>query len=225
MTPSQKNQRGSIFVMILLAIVMFSALSYAVLQGSRVGESSLTREQSKLAAQELISMADSIGAAVNKLRLTGCNETQLNFDTPQTAGIFANAGAPADGSCDIFKTTGGKVNYTSVNPDYLVNGSWGHYWFNSQFIVQDIGTANVDLVLWVVGLKSAVCQELNQMLLSQDPWPESVGTATQDFQGSFASSIADGIGDDVGSIYAGKASGCMDNGSGAGTFYRVLIAR
>lgn len=225
MNLSHKQERGSVFVIILIAVALFAALSYAVFEGGQAGESSLTKEQSKLAAQEIISMADSIAMAVSKLRLSRCDETQLNFDTPQTGGIYANASAPADDSCDIFKPAGGHVGYVSVPTNYQRDGGWPQYGFLSQYKVENIGTANTELVLWVWDLTMPVCTEINQMLLGLDPQAETLTTATQDFQGSFASVLADGIGDDVGSIYAGKSSGCMDDGSGAGTFYKVLIAR
>ncbi len=211
--------------MIFLAIGLFAAVSYAVLDGSRVGAASLNKEQSRLAAQEIVGMAQSIGTAVNKLRLNGCADTDLNFINTPTGTDFDNTGAPGDGSCDVFKLTGGSVNYEGVNANYQTTGAGNHYYFNSQTIISGSGTASNDLTLWVKDLKPEVCKEINKISIGLDPATEAVGAHTQFFTGSFASTIAGGVGDDVGSIYNNKSSGCIIQGGTVHNFYQVLVAR
>lgn len=216
--------RGSIFAMIFIAIGLFAALSYALFHGGQVGEQSLTKEQSKLAAMEIVSMGDNVAAAVQQLRLRGCLETQISFDSPNTWGMYVNPSAPTNESCHVFSTSGGKVLHDDIAPKYQMPSATLHYyWFNSETPVTNVGTSAPELLIWVTNLKYEVCKEINNYINAEDPEVESIGSHTQAFTGSYASVVPGGIGDDPGSIYAGKRSGCM--GGVSNNYYKVLIAR
>jgi hypothetical protein len=216
------TQNGSAFIIILIAIAMFAALSYAVSQGGRSSGGTLTTEQARSAAQELLSNAEAVKQAVQTLRLRGCTETQISLETSDTPA-FANPTAPADNSCHVYDIAGGKVNYLPLNPIWL-EGTYTDWWFSGESAVQDIGTSSPDLIMMAQDLKPDVCEALNKLLLNQEPTPETIGVHTDPFGGTYVL-LANGIGDDVGSIYRGKSSGCFGGGGDEYNFYVVLIAR
>ncbi len=217
------SQSGSAFFIILIAIFMFAALSYALMQGSRTSAANLTAEQARLAAQEILSYADTVSKTVHKLRLSGCSETQINFVTPDTAAWMTNPLAPSDKSCDVFDMAGGKVNYEYI-PEAarkLTDPTAKYWWFNSELRVQGIGTTNTELVLWATDLKYEVCVALNKILMDKLPWPEVTATNTTGFVGTYVP-LANGFGDDPGSPYNGKAAGCMGDTSWSAMYYTVI---
>ncbi len=218
------SQTGSAFIIILIAIAMFAALSYAVSQGGSISQSTLTKEQAKLAAREITSYADTVAKAVHKLRLAGCTETQISFEIPNPPGGWAaNGGAPADKSCTVFNINGGKVQYTPIETQWLYNTTTTVWWPNGETAVTNIGTASPELILWARNLKRDVCDEINNLQSLTGAMTETVGTHTTNFAGTYAL-VANGIGDDVGTAYLGKSTGCILDATG-GKYYAVLIAR
>lgn len=239
-------QNGSAFFVILIAIAMFAMLSYAVYQGGRSSNASLTNEQVLLAAQEIIAYGDNIQKAVQTLRLRGCSDTQLNFTnsmSKQKGGTlynYINGSSPADGSCHVFDVRGGKVsaNLLStgyIDPALITDNSWMH---PASFIItstrmQGAGTnaaaaSGTDIVLWLGRLKPEVCMKINDLLgitnPSGAPPIDTFDCDSNAFQGSY-SGCSDPIGN-IGALQNSRAycsgydsSGLMYN------YFQVLVAR
>lgn len=223
MNTQKLGQAGSAFFVILIAIAMFGALSYAVFSGSRSGVSTLTADQARIQAQEILDYTEVIKKAVQTLRLRGCSESEINMQTPATIGWINTPTAPADKSCDVFELAGGKVLYQTVFPNARTDPTvTQHWWFNGQTAVKDIGTTSPELIMWAINLKPEVCDAINKILYGTSlADTETTGTHTIGFDGTF-NLVADGIGDDTPTdIYAGKTMGCFPDYS----FYAVLIAR
>ncbi len=219
------SETGSAIILILMAIAMFAALSYVVFRDSRSGISSLTAEQARIAAQEVLSYADGIKKTVQTLRLRGCSDTQINlYSANGAAGVGDNAGAPADDSCDVFSVAGGNMNYQDI-PSVALSSSatTTKWWFDGRIVVKNIGTTSPELIVWAQQLKPEVCNALNQAVMGADSAAEVVSTHTTGFSGTY-SAAADGVGNDAGSIYDTQATGCLQDGSNY-DFYAVLIAR
>jgi len=218
------TQNGSAFIIILIAIAMFAALSYVVAMGGRTSQSSLTTEQAKLAAREIVAYADTVAKTVQKLRLAGCTETQIGFSfSGQPGGWANNPSSPSDGRCEVFGMNGGKVQYTPISTEWLYNTTTTVWWPNGETAVTNIGTTSTELILWARNLKRDVCNEINNIHSLTGAMAETVGVHTTNFAGTYAL-VANGIGDDVGTAYARKSTGCILDATG-GKYYAVLIAR
>lgn len=101
------KQNGNALFLILIAVALFAALSYAVTQSSR-GGGSIDREEQMInqAVSEQCSAA--VNYAVNKLKLVGgCAASEISYELDD--GSNANANAPADKSCHIFHANGAGV--------------------------------------------------------------------------------------------------------------------
>lgn len=99
------RQNGNALFLILIAMALFAALSYAVTQAGR-GGGNIDREQQKLdqAVSEQCNAA--VDYAVNKVKiLNGCDSSEISYELPD--GDNPNPAAPADKSCHAFHANGG----------------------------------------------------------------------------------------------------------------------
>ncbi|MEQ8403606.1 MAG: hypothetical protein RKE49_00815 [Oceanicaulis sp.] len=184
---------GNVLFLILLAVALFAALSYAVTQSSRSGGKDISEEDARLAASQIIQYATLIEQTVTRLRLSnGCRDTQISFaaDSDGDGNWFDadddyhNPNAPSDFSCHVFHTNGGAVPRIQPSESKLDTAQSTGEGFGDVFFgpmrVRYIGTfeANgycgsadcVDLAYFFPYLKQEVCIQINDMLgVSGDP--------------------------------------------------------
>lgn len=216
-------QAGSAFFVILIAIFMFAALSYAVFRSSRSSESLMSGEQARIAAEEIISIASSVNKAVQTLRLRGCAETQLSFYAPEEPW-HNNPLAPTDKTCHIYDSNGGNVNYTYAAPNWVEEADENSWIFTSERGVTDIGTPNGELIMVMQDLKPQICDAINNILRIENTTEEYISNA-YGFEGQY-DPVTVYIGDEAGSGFRGQSMGCMrPQDHEYGDFYAVLLAR
>lgn len=155
------TQRGNVLFLILVAVVLFAALSYAVTQSSR-GGGGVSKEQAKITASELIQMSTNMKFAVDRMRARGLGveDIQINtttYNTPCTTGD----------DC-IFAPEGGGLPLPEPHQDiadvrYVEPGN-GYY-------VIGMGTNAADLFI-VFDVTEEVCTAINEGLGLSTP-PES----------------------------------------------------
>lgn len=124
-----RTQRGNILFLILLAVVLFAALSYAVTSSMRGGGKDGGSESANLKAAQIIQYATLIEASWQRLRLRGCGIDQISFEHPDATAaglLYANSRAPSNKSCHMFDPAGGGVTYQSFEDDFLVAEQTGN---------------------------------------------------------------------------------------------------
>ncbi|MDD9900430.1 MAG: hypothetical protein OXT65_05585 [Alphaproteobacteria bacterium] len=122
------GENGNALFLILIAVALFAALSYAVTQSGKSGGGGAGRELANLAASQVLQDFSAIEHAINKMMLlNGCTRYTLNFDHASwdVGNDYDNTGAPANGSCDVFGENGGGVTWTAPPPmvQSLASGS------------------------------------------------------------------------------------------------------
>ncbi len=175
--PPAAGQRGNVLFLILIAVALFAALSYAVTQSTRSGGGDASKETVALAVSQLVQFAGQVENAITRVKvMNGCTDTQLNFFSP-IHGV-ANPSAPASGLCDIFSDRGGQVVYqrlpASLYDPANANGTSyagiaGFPGFGADNRVRYHGTdgngaASVDLLFFAFPLTQAACAEINRRL-------------------------------------------------------------
>ena len=229
-----KNSSGNILFLILIAVALFAALSYAVTQSSRSGGGDASKEQADLAAADLISYLTSMENSIMRMRVTGgCSENQISFETPLTGSGYDYTHSPASpDSCKVFHTSGGGIPFredikwfdAALYPSYQTYATW----YTGSYNVQNIGSASSDLLAYIYPMNKAVCNAVNRKLgiiyTGDPPVADSTGSGAN-FQGVYGTN-SDNVADQAGSLFAGQPAGCMYNSAIPNYFvYKVLIAR
>ena len=231
------TQSGNALFIILIAVALLGALSYAVTQSNRGGVTALTDEKAKLYATEILDYAQVVANAVAQLRLRGCDETEISFENNVASAIYTNSNSPSDKTCHVFHPSGGGLSW-NVPDDGMVAGgasadSWGVYESNE---IQGIGTSggndeNVDIALFLKNITLSICLNINNRLSVDNSLgtpPGDTGIEDNSFNGSFnAENI---LGDEDPALAGQKAACYVDGGVGLNpaeqnVFYKVLIAR
>ncbi len=218
-----RNQSGNVFIFIFLGIALFAALSFVVSSGLRSSTTGqLSSREVELAASDILSYAQKMQRAVDRVRRKGCSEADINFDNGAVTG-YTNAGGPADNICDIFHPDGGAMAW--ISPQSAVN-TGGEWIITGQNCITDLGTggagcdsdseSNEELLIILPNVTSAVCTEINRQLDVSTP---SHGTNhdTTKFTGTFA----DGAELDLDDLQ----TACGQDGGGNLHFYSVLLIR
>lgn len=158
-----KNQSGNVFIIIMLGVFLFGALMFFFARGSSQGTGNLTKQQAKIAAQEILNYARLVEGAVNRVRRNGCSESEISFDNAVVAG-YSNPNSPIDESCHIFEDGGGKVSYTSP-PSNTTSLNW---FFDSgvyvRGIAEETALSGADLVILLPDISKTICENINSML-------------------------------------------------------------
>ena len=81
------DQKGNVLFLILIAVVLFAAISYAVTQSSRSG-GSINKETALIQAAEIVQKANQIRVAIQRMKISnGCDETEIDFENPVVSGF------------------------------------------------------------------------------------------------------------------------------------------
>lgn len=176
-------QAGNVLFLILIAVALFAALSYAVTSSMRSGNSDISQEKAAAGAAQMIEHLAHIRATLDRMKLiNGCTDEQFNFST--SAYTMANPNSPPDKKCHLFDIAGGGMNVEKFPPqlfddskfgsavrwhtnlgtgnDYLVGFNSNNRWLNIG--THDQASASVDLIGQIYGISDVVCKEINKKL-------------------------------------------------------------
>lgn len=241
----KNSQSGNVLFYILLAVMLLAALAYAVAQGGRGSANNVSAEKARLFSTEILGYGDVVANAADQLGLRGYSDTQISFENNIVSG-YANVNCTED-VCKVFALDGGGVNYMKPNDEWLdtaQNGQprYGELYIHNRSNVEDVGTGNDDLILFVPYVKKEVCAAINKLLgivpASRDVPRETNGpfAVNVKFDGVYVQ-VADRKVSGDGTtgepeILFGKQAGCTESSGGAsnppaGTyhFFKVLVAR
>lgn len=223
---TRKREAGNVFIIILLGVALFAALSYTMSRGMR-GENTrkMSEQQALLKASTILDSAQKFERAVNRLRRQNISENDISFDQAIVAG-YDHTPAQADGN-KVFHPNGGSISWQYPPEDANDGSAW---FFTGETCIADIGsgatgcdsdgsTRNEELLAVLSNVNEAVCTEINDRLgITDIPADTGGGADTTLYQGNFD--------DGTEIILAGGPfeAACFSRG-GNNFFYQVLIAR
>ncbi len=169
------NSSGNILFIILIAVALFAALTYAVSKSSNVGTNNASQETSTINGAVLSQYTASIRAAIQRMTTDGKPLLDVKFNAPAD---FAALTISTEG---IFHPSGGGVIYQTA-PSVLLDtlgGNLGGKWiFSFNFEIANVGSSVAgslngnDLTAFQVGIKKDVCTQINRKLgLPISPFP------------------------------------------------------
>ena len=222
----RQNEAGNVFIIILLGVALFAALSYTMSRGMR-GENTrkMSEQQAVLKASTILDSGQKFERAVNRLRRQNISENDISFDQAIVAG-YDHTPVQPDGN-KVFHPNGGSVSWQSPPEDANDGSDW---FFTGETCIADLGsgatgcdtdgsTRNEELVAVLPNIDEAVCTEINDKLgITDIPADTGGGASTTLYQGDFD--------DGTEIILTGGPfeAACFSRG-GNNFFYQVLIAR
>ena len=234
----KNTQSGNVLFLILIAVALFAALSYAVTQSTRSGGSN-KNETSRINVAVVTQYPVSVQTAVMRMNIGGLDLDDLEFNPPDD---FGNCTSP---EVCVFHPDGGGATYSagppsSIQGGYLEGLDHPYGWFyTSSISVEDLGTSDPELIAFTL-VSESECNEINEQVGFEDPGNGpfvfydtifAVGSGSgafyKDNDTPFVGVEALGDGGD-GGAFAGHHSGCYI-GEGPGNpsyyYYHVLSVR
>lgn len=236
-THARRSERGNALFLILIAVALFAALSYAVTQSGR-GSGSVSREQSLIAASQITQFPAGIRTAVTRMVITGVSANDVSFiagDDDEDFGVFSATGGGAsrqDPPANIGTATDWRFKAipTKATGGYFITGVGtgddvaGR---DSFAFLEGVSTDICRSILRGLGLSTTPLQEATTTNLT-DPTPANEGDPATQAGGTTATS--DDEGNNLWSFNAHNADpqafSCVDADSTAATnfvYYHALI--
>lgn len=196
----RKGERGNVLFLILIAVALFAALSYAVTQSTRSGGGDAGRETSKISSAEMTQYPAGIRTSLVRMIIGGQNVETLEFNAPEEFGTDGTDGCTEypDGTLKfprcVFHPTGGGATYARPSND-LVAGPPNSWFFNAENEIHLVGTSNpaadntvsaatADLIAFLPNVTEGVCQSINEELgIPINPIPTESGILFSSFGG------------------------------------------
>lgn len=241
---ARKSERGNVLFLILIAVALFAALSYAVTQSTRSGSSDASSETNLINSAQLAQYPAGVRTSVVRMVIGGISVDTLLFDTPSDFALVEAASKTANA---VFHPSGGGAVFQVAPNEVMANQTATNWIFTSDYEVSQIGQSVAassdgnEIVAMLPGVSSSVCKKINSELgiTGTDADGDGVPTAGAAILPVYATnSMTDnnptnpGIGNEVATIagaFVGQPFGCFDandaSNASAYVYYHVLIER
>lgn len=237
--------RGNVLFLILIAVALFAALSYAVTQSSNTDEATPGKpsEAGPVNTSPLTQYPDTLRSAVLKMIVGGVDPVDMLFNKPDqfgTEGFSAFDTAHTDKG--VFHQAGGQAVYQAVPAALSASGQPIDWTFNIDFEIPLIGLstpqslAGNDLIAFASGISPQMCARVNQELYN-DPTVPVVNTAVNVGGNRIATTALPTVpvtetvlasSTPTTTWFNEKTRGCFQNGAATGSpnvFFSVLAER
>ncbi|WP_145382958.1 hypothetical protein [Botrimarina mediterranea] len=188
MSPSH-SQRGNVLFLILIAVALFAALSFAVVRATSTSTVTPSAEKARTIAAQLLNQGLTMKVAYQRLRLR-CDVRKIDFYPLHGH----NPNRPLDDSCSLLHPNGGGLDRSQfIAPQGVQTpGASPAFWVPSQYVripgvgIDDSAAAELTFVLRYV--TPEICQAYNALSIGEstlDPSiPSNLNSAT--YTGDFA---------------------------------------
>lgn len=243
---SRKGEQGNVLFLILIAVALFAALSYAVTQSTRSGGGDASSEKSLVSSAALTQYPASLKTSILRMTVSnGIDMNNLNFEKPGTTDYTALVPAATETGATaqtararnaIFHPDGGGATYTNPAKDVAPANTLG-WIFNANNEVQDIGTSTpvagttvtantADIMAILPDVSKGICDKVHEQLGIDKVYPTialeltPMDTSTP---GIFGTST--GNAKIKSTELNGQPQGCVLLSANRYAYYHVLIER
>ena len=168
------SQSGNILFLILLAVVLFAALAYAVTSSMRGGGKDASSENARAAAADILQFFSQLDATLLRMQMTdGVKAENMSF--VYNRKLYGGTVSPGGNNVNcvannrrVFVPEGGNVpprvfeNYAFLNPPSY-QSNWvapGHH-FLRLIVWPQAGTSLNDMTVVLPAIKQSICDEIN----------------------------------------------------------------
>lgn len=235
---NRKSERGNVLFLILIAVALFAALSYAVTQSTRSGSGTADSEKALLSGATMTQHPTAMRTSIIRMVLGGVDVSNIVFDAP------ANFGSVSDLAAAVFHPTGGGAVFQQASADIMAGGAQGSWFYNANWDIPLIGIDGAggnDLIAFLPGVSQAVCRNVNDEFainntgctMTDGLIPDLDASTTQaNIRNNFVEGDTFPTGDreDITSVgcnaFNGQPSGCFfDSDNSEYVFFSVLLER
>ena len=227
------TESGNVLFLILVAVVLFAALSYAVTSSTRTTDDTGGSQTDRINAAALVQYPAGIRASIMRMVVDGAATNELEFNTP------ADFNDLTDERIAVFHPAGGNATYQIAAPDALAPGSTGAWSFNMEFEIDNIGSeiandiGGNDVVAFLPGIREGICRHINREVGLTGPIPDTAADLSAAYNIIMNDAYIEPAGETVlGDLGAngtealtGQPFGCFRNNGGEYVYYHVLIER
>ena len=214
------RQSGNALFLILIAVALFAALSYAITQSGR-GGGDISKETRQLQVAQLLQYVGSVSAAVTRITTVG-GHVKLDIDF---VGHGSNNARCTVDTCELFNETALGAVHQDPDPAWLIpdNGDarWGE-WRAPSTPVSGVGSSSPDMTYIISYVREDFCREVNRQVGIGTAIPQATNGINT--FGTFAGETS-GTNTlvDTGGLLTGQQTGCyLASGGGTYIFYHVL---
>ena len=229
-----RKEDGNVLFLILIAVALFAALSYAVTSSTRTGGGDASSETNLVNSAQITQYPASVSTAIVRMIISGTGISTMRFNRPAEFGDLDT------NSIGVFHPQGGGANYINSPASVMNDGLLGEWVFNAELEVPDIGVAGAggnEVIAFLDGVTQSICQKINEEygigssipVLSADLSTEyrtrmyDDGTTDYTFPTANVPDIDDGSG-----TFDGQPFGCFQNNGGGlndYVYYHVVVER
>ena len=208
------NDSGNALFLILIAVALFAALSYAVTQSGR-GGGGIDRETTALSASQLVQYGALANSVITRMRIaTGCAENEFSFerspfDGTDAAYVNPIANARGDFSCHFYHPNGGNMVEFDPNSAAGLTEATSEVEFYGHVRISGVATEGsgptdegTDLAVYVRNIDPTACGVINNGVGLNEIVTDFGDINVEPFTGDYA--VSDGL------------DGCFDT-TGGGT--------
>lgn len=222
-----KHQSGNALFLILIAVALFAALSYAITSSSR-GSGNMDKERVILLKSDFENYLSDIQAAVIRLQvINGCSDTQISFENSISPQDYTNLNAPFDNRCHIFEPEGGGLTFRMFGEDFMEDPNDvanARIRFTARPISGIGEETESDLLLLFTDIVPEICYLLNidRGINTPAGTPAAENYSRAVFDGTYSTETPD-----ISHVqHAGELSFCLTKATNVHhDFFHVLIAR
>ena len=229
---SRTGEHGNVLFLVLIAVILFAALSYAVV-GSTRNQGNNNDGVTTIGTAELNQYPASLRLVTMTMRLDGVDVDQFEFNPPSNFATLTSA------QVGIFHPQGGGASYQNASPSVMESGAQGQWFFNAEFEIENLGLSvgassqGNELVAFLPGVKESVCAKVNDRVGLSTAIPDSSADLSANYRVNMDDAyslpasetvlgVAGGNGTD---ILSGQPFACFRNNGGEYVYYQVLVER
>jgi hypothetical protein len=225
------KQSGNALFLILIAVVLFAALTYAVTQSNRGSESS-ARETNAISSSSTIQFPTATRTGITRILMRGFSVAEVRYNRPTDAANYDDGATSTMEQRQVFHPDGGGVAFS--NPDGqavtdVTNATWV-FNTNAGTSADGVGTPTADHIMFLTNLKGAVCQQIMNQLYGQGTAIPSVTQTRANIIGTYdatngtSNTTAIALTAANGQGVAGRAAGCFTTAAPiVNVYYQVII--
>ncbi|MDB5478738.1 MAG: hypothetical protein JWM96_1233 [Alphaproteobacteria bacterium] len=188
-TCNNNAESGNALFLILIAVVLFAALSYAITQSNR-GGGAPNRETSLISSTAITQYSSAIRTGITRMTLRNVDVASLDFTAPTDATAYAAAITANNTPNMVFHADGGGVSFTPVDQNIVntvsttMSSTQNGNWYFKSTPVTGVATAAADLVAFLDDLKKPLCESINLQINGNKTIPVLTGTPAAIVAGS-----------------------------------------